>query len=325
MALKPVTDDQWEKVNDKNKDIVSEFLTQSTTLSDYTLKQYESGLRIYFNWIKENKDNKNFWEIKSRDFLHFQNWLINEGLSSNAVRFKRSCVSTLNNYITLYYQEEYPMFHNYINKGIALPPHELIRDKNPLSLNEYEELCRTLKERELWQQLAYIRFSFATGARRNEVRQLTKEMLKIPPKELNVDGNITKIYSTGKIRCKGRGKAGKIRTLQYDEAAFDAINEWLNFRGDDDCEYVFIVKKPDGKVSQVGETIFNQWGDNYFEEIIGRRFHPHILRESRATSLVVEQGKDIEIAKKLLGHESSETTQIYIIRNDEDDSDDAFV
>jgi len=49
-----------------------------------------------------------------------------------------------------------------------------------------------------------------------------------------------------------------------------------------------------------------------------------LLRESRATSLVVEQGMDISIAQKLLGHASSTTTQIYVIRNDENDADDAF-
>jgi site-specific recombinase XerD len=53
--------------------------------------------------------------------------------------------------------------------------------------------------------------------------------------------------------------------------------------------------------------------------------HPHLFRESRATNLVVHSGKDMETARKLLRHQSQETTKIYVIREDIDDADDAFI
>ena len=58
----------------------------------------------------------------------------------------------------------------------------------------------------------------------------------------------------------------------------------------------------------------------------GRRVHPHLFRESRATNLVVFQHKAPEVAQKLLGHNQVTTTlDHYIIRNDENDqSDEAF-
>jgi integrase len=326
MEIESVTNEKWNSINKSNREIVEEFLKQSSNLSDYTLRQYESGLKIFFIWIADNKENKNFWEIKPRDFLHYQNWLIERGLSSSAIRFKRSAVSTLNNYITVYYSDEYPTFHNYVNKSISLPPHNLIKEKLPLTLEEYGLLCKNLEKKELWQQLAYLKFSFSSGARRNEVRQLTKDMLKIAPKKVKTtNGKEVPVYYTGKIRCKGRGKIGKIRVLQYDQSAFDAIKKWLSVRGNDDIDYVFAVKDNRGILKQVGESTFNQWCTEIFSEMIGRRFHPHLIRESRATTMVVEQKKDIEIAQKLLGHESSETTTLYVIRNDEDDSDEAFI
>jgi len=61
------------------------------------------------------------------------------------------------------------------------------------------------------------------------------------------------------------------------------------------------------------------------KKIVGRRFHPHLIRESRATTLVVEQGRDIKSAQKLLDHKSSTTTEIYVIRKDEDNADEAFM
>jgi len=100
----------------------------------------------------------------------------------------------------------------------------------------------------------------------------------------------------------------------------DAINKWLEIRGQDDCPYVF-VSKLNGEYKQIGEATFNNWSNIYFEKIVGRRFHPHLLRETRATTLVVEQGKDIKTAQKLLDHKSSTTTEIYVIRKDEEDAD----
>ena len=78
-------------------------------------------------------------------------------------------------------------------------------------------------------------------------------------------------------------------------------------------------------MKQVGENTFNGWCKKVFEPIVERRVHPHIFRESRATSMVVEEEKDIRVAQKLLGHESSETTEIYVVRDGEDESDEAFI
>ena len=52
------------------------------------------------------------------DYKKYQSWLYNQGLGESAIRFKRSSVSTLNNYIMLYYQNEYSTFRNFVNKSI---------------------------------------------------------------------------------------------------------------------------------------------------------------------------------------------------------------
>ena len=100
------------------------------------------------------------------------------------------------------------------------------------------------------------------------------------------------------------------------------LKKWLEVRGKDDNPYVFVSKY--GGIKQVSENTFNKWCHKYFEPIIGRRIHPHLFRESRATNIVVGEGKNIEVAQALLGHNSSETTQIYVIRDTSEDSDDAF-
>ena len=253
----------------------------------------------------------------------YQNYLVRNNLSSSAIKFKRSAVSSLNNYVELYYADLYKEFRNYVTKGIASPPPSFVNKKEPLTLEEYEHLCNVLEEKGLIQQLAYIRFSFASGARRAEVRQLLKEVVSYEPKIISTENGDIKTYFTNQLRCKGRGVGGKLRRLQFDQKAMDTINNWLSIRGEDDCPYVFALKK-EGKYVQTAEATFNSWSSSYFEDIVGRRFHPHLIRESRATTMVVENGKDIKSAQSLLGHKSSTTTDLYVIRKDEDDADDAF-
>lgn len=319
-----VTEEDWNKINKKNKQIVEEYLSQSTQLSDFTLRQYRSALQIYFYYIFKNLDDKNFEQIKARDFLFFQNYLVGLGLSSSAIRFKRSAISSLNNYILNFWLDEYPAFRNYINISIPLPVKAFVNEKHPLTLEEYDHLCKELEKKELWQQLAYIKFSFSTGARRTEVAQLLKEVVNYDPKIFIKNEQEFKLYYSNIVRGKGRGKKGKSLKLQFDRDTMNTIIKWLEIRGDDNCPYVFVTKK-NGIYSKVGESTFNVWSDKYFEPIVGRRFHPHLIRESRATTLVVEQFKDINVARKLLNHEDSSTTEIYVIRNDENDSDEAFM
>ncbi|MDL2302599.1 site-specific integrase, partial [Lachnospiraceae bacterium OttesenSCG-928-D06] len=195
--------------------------------------------------------------------------------------------------------------------------------------------CDELKKREEWQKLAYVMFTYSTGCRRAETRQLLKEVIGYEPKrkyitvpdENGIDTQIESIsYKTHDIRCKGRSRAGKVRKLQFGKDVMDIFKKWIVVRENDDCPYMFVIKqKNNGSVRQVSENTFNDWCSGLFTKIIGRRVHPHLFRASRATNLVVHEHKALETAQKLLGHESSETTQIYVVREDDGDADEAFI
>ena len=329
-----ITEEEWLKVCDFNRDMVQEYLENQAELSAKTKPVYESGLKIFFVWVKDYLKNKECIDIKKKEFVKYLNWLTNRGLSDSAIKFKKSCVSSFCNYIMMMYEEEYPTFRNFTS-GLKVVKTGYVHEKNPLTPEEYIHLCEVLEEREEWQKLAYIVFTYSTGCRRAESRQLLKEVIGYEPKEKEitiVDENgqevktTSKYYFTHTIRCKGASVVGKQRKLKFGEDAMHWLKKWIEERGDDDCPYMFVVKLKDGTTRQVGEGIFNDWSSNYFSKIVGRRFHPHLLRESRATNLVVYEHKSAEVAQKLLGHNDVSTTNNhYIIRNDEsDESDEAF-
>lgn len=330
--LDKITDTQWAEVNEFNRFIVEDFILNSTEKSKQTLKAYESNLKIWFIWVKDNLNNKSQIDIKPLEFKRFINWMINRGCSSADCNNKRAAISSLNNYIEVYYGDEYKTFRNFINKSIQRPPKSFVHEKQPLTIEEFNHLIAVLTEKQEWQKIAYLKFTLETGCRRAESAQLLKDIVNAEPviktREIkHEDGTVEqqeiKFYTTHTIRCKGRGTVGKVRKFRFGQDTMDAIVKWLEVRGEDDCPYMFITKYK-GEIKQVGENTFNSWSNSVFEPIIGRRFHPHLLRESRATQMVVEEGMDIKLAQKLLGHESSETTEIYVIRDDTDELDDLY-
>ena len=315
-----ITDEMWSEVLEFNRNMVQEYLDNQTDLSIKTKIAYKSGLRIFFYWVKQNLNNKSFLEIKKKEYVRYLNWITNRGLSDSAIKFKKSSVSSFCNYVMMMYEEEYPTSRNF-TVGLKVVKTGNVYPKEPLTPDEYIMLCEELERREEWQKLAYLVFTYSTGYRRAESRQLLKEVVDYPAKERKIknvdeDGNekeaISKSNQTHIIRCKGASVVGKPRKLKF---------------GEDDCSYMFVIKYKNGYTRQVGEDTFNGWCEKLFAKIIGRRCHPHQFRESRATNLVVYEHKSAEVAQKLLGHNDVSTTKNhYIIRNDEiDESDEAFV
>ena len=329
-----ITDEMWNKINEFNRNMVDDYLNNQTHLSPKSLSAYKSALRIFFFFVKDHLNDKNCVDIKKKEFLRYLNWLSNRGMSESAIKFKKSAVSSFNKFIENFYEDEFPLFRNYVTSEMQVPKTGNVFHKSPLSPEEIDHLCSVLEEREEWQKLAYVKFTYSTGCRRAESRQLLKEVVNYKPKKkmvvvIDENGNEQTLesvsYKTHDIRCKGKSKAGKVRKLQFGQDVMDALKKWLEVRGNDDCPYMFVVKTKDGKTHQVGEGIFNSWCINEFSEIIGRRTTPHNFRRSRATNLVVYNHRSLETAQKLLGHESTETTQMYVIREDSEDADEAFV
>ena len=331
--LKAISNEDWLKCNEYNRNILDEFLLNSPQLSDRTKAAYKSNLMIWFNWVREHLNNKAEHEIRSIDYMKFQNWIINLGHSSSDVANKRAAISSLNNYIVLYYADDFPTFRNFIVPGMPKPEKSFVNEKNPPTKEEFFNIVEEMKKRNDWQKVAYLLYTFDTGCRRAESVQLLKEVVNYIPivKDkivVNENGEkeikTIKYYQSNPTRCKGRGKTGKVRKLTFTEDTMEAIKKWLEMRGDDDCPYVF-VSKHNGKYAQLSPTTLNKWATSVFSPILGRRFHPHILRESRATVSVVEEGKNISAVQRLLGHESSSTTEIYVIADLDEEIDELYL
>lgn len=317
------TDEEFERLVDPiTKELVDDFLRQSQK-SDQTLKQYKSGLYIFCKFVYDELKNKPVTELKIRDALRYQNKLVDLGLSDSSIKFKRSVVSAFYLHIEAFWSDEYPNVRNIFTKAVPNVGNEKRKEKIPLTSAEIKRLTQHLIETKKWQQLAYLTYTYQTGCRREESRQLKKEVVDYE-KYVNPKGEQKNYYLTHTIRAKGRGKAGKIRRFQFGEDAMVALRHWIEERGEDDCEYMFVSKDRETKeYKQIKADTFNAWCTQW-GKFLGKKVHPHLLRSSRATNSVVEDGKDIKAVQQLLGHNSSSTTEIYVVRNDDDAVDELF-
>lgn len=320
------TDEEYrELVHEEDQELVDDFLEQQSHLSDQTLKQYRSSLMIFLKWNHDKNRNKELTELKPRDGLRFQNYLLNEGLGTSAIKLRRSTVSSFYGYLEVFWSDEYPDVRNIYSKAVPSVGSIKKKEKEPLTLNEIAKITGALEEKEEWQKLAYFWFSIGSGARREEVRQVLKEVADYD--KFVKDGEEKNYYLTNKVRAKGKGREGKVRRHYITEEAMEYIQKWVRFREDnydfDDSEHLFVTVNVSGeKVNQISASTFNVWCNEFSEYIDGKRVHPHLLRTTRAT-LLSDEGVDIRAIQKLLGHEDASTTSIYII-SDNDEIDDIF-
>lgn len=320
------TDEEYrEFVHEDDQELVDDFLEQQSHLSDQTLKQYRSSLMIFLKWNHDKNRNKELTELKPRDGLRFQNYLLNKGLGTSAIKLRRSTVSSFYGYLEVFWSDEYPDVRNIYSKAVPGVGSIKKKEKEPLTLNEIAKITGALEEKEEWQKLAYFWFSIGSGARREEVRQVLKEVADYD--KFVKDGEEKNYYLTNKVRAKGKGREGKVRRHYITEEAMEYIQKWVRFREDnydfDDNEHLFVTVNVSGeKVNQISASTFNVWCNEFSEYIDGKRVHPHLLRTTRAT-LLSDEGVDIRAIQKLLGHEDASTTSIYII-SDNDEIDDIF-
>ncbi|WP_025912087.1 tyrosine-type recombinase/integrase [Priestia flexa] len=315
-----ITDEMWAEVNSFNRNKVEEFLEESTHLSVHSQKQYKSALKIFYHWVHSTLGEKKLiYQIKKKDFMRFQNFLIRRGLSSNAVKLKRSAISSLNKYLINFYEdeEEFATFRNFV-EGVPNPVLNKTYEKVVLSLDEIDLIYKTLIDDKKYQELLGFMLLYTSGCRRGELIQVKKEVVDYEQVKDSQTGESKGYYMTNTVRGKGKGELGEQYPLLFDDKVKELMKLWLEQRGEDDNEFLFISKR-NNQITQISTSTVNYWFKEIFSDIVGRRVNPHITRSSRSTH-ILESGADIKKAQHLLRHKQSSTTeQFYDLRKDKDD------
>jgi len=308
-----VSEDVWERVNEENKELMEEYLTYLSSVgrSKETIKQYTNNLKIFFCWYVKGGKNKFFVDVTKRELMKYQGFLSNVcGMGSKRVRSLKSVLSSLSNYIESFLEDDFPKFRNIINK-IESPADNPVREKTVLEFEDVNPLVDKLVANHKIQLACLVMVACYSGLRLQELTRLLVKDFTTDIK-LILDDNF---YKTSSIRVKGRGnkKAEKYIWRKCDKW----LHMWLDEREKEgiDCEYLF-CRKINGKYVQLLPSSMDSFArtvSNY----LGKSFYWHSLRHFFGTQLS-KKGLPIEIIQSLLGHASSDTTNLYIDISEED-------
>lgn len=295
------------QVNKDNIRLAEDFYNylRSVKRSETTIAGYANDLEIFWAWNLQHNNNKFFCDIKKRDIVAYQGWLLNENENSPArVRRLRATLSSLSNYIESVLDDEYPDFRNIINK-IEAPVNEPVREKTVLSDEQCQKLLDILCAKEKYKKACLLALAMFSGRRKAELVRFKVDYF--------TEDNVVfgSLYKTPeKIRTKGRGD-GKMLTCYTMKKGFKPYFDlWMQQRQALGIDSEWLFPDPDDPSKQMKVNTIDSWMVS-FSKILGVPVYAHAFRHYFTTHLV-KSGIPETVVTEILGWADVSMCSVYV-------------
>jgi site-specific recombinase XerD len=178
-----------------------------------------------------------------------------------------------------------------------IPPRIRRREPRFLSKEEYQRLLRVCSHKP--RDAAIVEMLLQTGMRLSELARLRLSDVEIPKRITREPDN------TGTARVTRKG--GRVDTVPLNYKACQALAAWLKVRPDVDHDALFVSKFK----TPMSKRVIQYTVKKYMDEAEIENASVHTLRHTMATHHIA-LGTDPKTIQETLGHESLETTTIYI-------------
>ena len=314
------TPERWEQVNPDNKAILEDFLAEyrQQKKANSTIEAYFQDGRILLIYILLHHKNKSILEMNKKDFRNMSLWLSEDcNLSSSRVNRLKATVNSMLSFCEE--DDSYSYDVNYAKKVKGLPREKVKTNDDDFffTFNEFIAVRDNLVEMGDLQTAVLWSLSYDSAGRRNEIYQVKKTGL--------LDGNKTNIV---------RGKRGKLFPLVYLNDTKELIRQYLEQRGEDNIESLWITKHNGEKAEVDKHALYDRIVkcSKILSEIRGEEVNifPHSIRHSRLECLATGQDDrlknpdgtnkvfDLEQIKVVAHHADISTTSSYLKNKDED-------
>lgn len=272
------------------KDQFLDYLKYELNRSPLTVVSYSEDFKKFEEYFQA-LEGQPTWETIDGDII--RNWMeqmVDEGNTTTTVARRLSALKSL---------YRFALSHHLIGKdptvGIRAP-----KLKKPLPCFLQEEQMDRLLDSDLWGDdykstcaRTVIMTFYETGIRRAELIGLRDADVDFVNRQLKVTG-----------------KGNKQRVIPFGEELTDALRHYLSARDE------AVSKQEDAFfLSEKGRRL----SDGQVEEMVKshlrlvssmKKLSPHVLRHTFATAML-NHGAGIESVRRLLGHASASTTEIY--------------
>jgi len=258
-------------------------------LSQNTLSSYQTDLKLFARWLRENKSSL----LAANDRL-MQDYLSFRFNNTSSERSTARLLSTLRRFYA------YAIEANLVNQDptakiaspkLSKPLPKILSESDVDKLLDAPDLQSDIGIRDV----AMIELMYASGLR-------VSELISIQFSQMSIVQGVVKVL----------GKGSKERLVPIGEVALEAIEKYIKttrniYLGNKSSEYLF--------VSSRGQKMTRQtfwYRVKHYAKLtdIRTNLSPHTLRHAFATHLLAH-GADLRTLQLLLGHSDLSTTQIY--------------
>jgi integrase/recombinase XerC len=267
------------------------YLRYERNRSDLTIRRYGQSLRDFESFFK-NRDSQLSWESVDSDVI--RDWMESMMDKGDMASTANCCLSAVRSF-----------FRFALSRGLVTrdPSYVVKGPKKQKPLPQFvreEDMNRLLDTPQMWEEgfvglraRTIIILFYETGIRLAELIGLDVEDVDLATRQLKVTG-----------------KRNKQRIVPFGEELETAIREYLKQRDR------LSVRIDDALIlSDKGKRMTRSQVEKVVKQHLSltttlKKRSPHVLRHSFATAML-NNGAGLESVRRLLGHESVATTQIY--------------
>ena len=318
------SDEVYEKVNKESKLVLEDYILElkAKGRAVTTIEQYVFDIRMYLCYIYENANNKSILELKKRDFRNFFLMLQETGKSSARINRVQSSLRNLLEFV-VDDEDEYEDYYQNPMKKIKSIEKNPTREIVFLEDKEIDYLLNYLIEHNKIQKALYVSLSYDSAGRRNEIIQVEKYSFLDDEKS-----------TTNEVV----GKRSKKFTLMYSNRTKEIAKKWLEERGEDDIDSLW-VSYYNGEARPLRYETLYAWAIS-FRSILESEYdkdlplNPHSFRHSslenyengthHTLKYLGEDRLDINTLRILANHNDISITQSYLKDKDSEVLNDLF-
>jgi integrase/recombinase XerC len=267
-----------------------DYLRYERNRSELTVKRYEDSLRDFQKYFEETEEGLSWTSVDADVIRGWMESLMDRGNNASTVN---TGLSALRSFF------RYALARKMVNRD---PAHMITGPKKRKPLPQFvkeEEINRLLDKTEWGDDYKDVRartiiiILYEAGLRRSE-------LIGLNDSDVNLDA----------MQLKVTGKRNKQRIIPFGTELAEQLRQYINCRDEQIAkrsEALFLNTKGE----RISETeVYNTVRENLAKVTTLKKKSPHVLRHSFATAML-NHDAGLESVKKLLGHESLETTQIY--------------